>query len=69
VRRRPAPRDRHLKPHKVAGVREAIDAAGATRRYRPYSPDLNPIALRFAKRKAQLHTDAARDTGDRSGRC
>jgi hypothetical protein len=30
--------------HRVAGVREAIEAAGATLRYLPrYSPDLNPI--------------------------
>jgi transposase len=30
--------------HKVAGVREAIEAAGAELRYLPaYSPDLNPI--------------------------
>jgi transposase len=60
----------NLKPHKVAGVREAIEAAGATARYLPtYSPDPNPIALLFAKLKALLRTDADRDTGDRSGRC
>src|SRR5204863_907756 len=36
----------NLKPHKAAGVREAIEAAGATLRYLPpYSPDLNPIEL------------------------
>ena len=34
----------NLPSHKVAGVREAIEAAAATLRYLPaYSPDLNPI--------------------------
>ena len=34
--------------HKVAGVGEAIRAAGASLRYLPqYSPDLNPIELVF----------------------
>jgi transposase len=34
----------YLPTHKVKGVREAIEAAGATLRYLPqYSPDLNPI--------------------------
>jgi len=34
----------HLKAHQVAGVREAIETAGATLRYLPrYSPDLDPI--------------------------
>jgi transposase len=32
----------NLRAHKVAGVREAIEAAGSTLRYLPqYSPDLN----------------------------
>jgi transposase len=52
----------NLKPHKVAGVREAIEAAGATLRYLPpYSPDLNPIELLFAKLKALLRKAAERD--------
>ena len=52
----------NLKPHKVAGVREAIEAAGATRRYLPpYSPDLNPIELLFAKLKALLRKAAERE--------
>jgi hypothetical protein len=35
--------------HRVEGVREAIEAAGATLRYLPpYSPDLNPIELSCA---------------------
>ena len=40
----------NLRTHKVDGVREAIEAAGATVRYLPaYSPDLNPIEQAFAK--------------------
>jgi len=47
--------------HKVAGVREAIERAGATVRYLPaYSPDLNPIEQAFAKLKAALRKAAAR---------
>jgi transposase len=43
----------NLASHKVAGVREAIEAAGAELRYLPpYSPDFNPIELAFAKLKA-----------------
>jgi transposase len=45
----------NLKPHKAAGVREAIEAAGAKVLYLPpYSPDLNPIEMAFAKLKAML---------------
>jgi transposase len=45
----------HLPVHKVAGVAEAIEAAGATLIYLPkYSPDLNPIELAFSKLKAHL---------------
>jgi len=51
----------NLKPHKAKGVREAIEAAGATVRYLPpYSPDLNPIELAFAKLKALLRKAAER---------
>ena len=54
----------NLKAHKVKGVREAIEAAGAQLRYLPpYSPDLNPIEQAFAKLKALLRT-AARRTVD-----
>ena len=43
----------NLRAHKVAGVQRAIQAAGATLWYLPpYSPDLNPIELCFAKLKA-----------------
>ena len=45
----------NLPAHKVAGVREAIEARGATLRYLPkYSPDLNPIEMPFSKLKAHL---------------
>ena len=45
----------NLASHKVAGVREAIEARGASVRYLPpYSPDLNPIEQVFAKLKALL---------------
>jgi transposase len=51
----------NLPSHKVAGVREAVEAAGATLRYLPpYSPDLNPIEQVFAKLKALLRSEAAR---------
>src|SRR5258708_6371555 len=41
--------------HKVAGVREGIEAVGAELRYLPkYSPDLNPIEMSFSKLKAFL---------------
>lgn len=39
----------NLSSHKVAGVREAIEARGAELRYLPpYSPDYNPIEQVFA---------------------
>ncbi len=45
----------NLSSHKVQGVREAIEAAGARVEYLPpYSPDLNPIEQVFAKLKALL---------------
>jgi transposase len=51
----------NLRPHKVDGVRQAIEAVGATLRYLPaYSPDLNPIEQAFAKLKAALRKGAAR---------
>jgi transposase len=51
----------NLSSHKVAGVREAIAAAGATLRLLPaYSPDLNPIEQAFAKLKALLRGRAMR---------
>jgi transposase len=51
----------NLAAHKVAGVREAITAAGASTLYLPpYSPDLNPIEQLFSKLKALLRKAAAR---------
>ncbi len=51
----------NLPAHKVSGVKEAIEAAGATRLFLPsYSPDFNPIEQAFAKLKAQLRKVAAR---------
>jgi transposase len=47
--------------HKVAGVREAIEAARASLRYLPqYSPDLNPIELVFHPLKTRLRKAAER---------
>lgn len=54
----------NLPAHKVAGVREAIRAAGASLLYLPaYSPDLNPIEQFFAKLKALLRKAATRTRG------
>ena len=51
----------NLAAHKVAGVRRAIEAAGASLVYLPpYSPDLNPIELVFSKLKWLLRTAATR---------
>jgi transposase len=51
----------NLAAHKVAGIREAIAAVGASILYLPpYSPDLNPIEQLFAKLKALLRKAAAR---------
>ena len=45
----------NLPAHKVSGVKQAIEAAGATRLLLPpYSPDFNPIEQAFAKLKALL---------------
>ena len=51
----------NLSSHKVAGVREAIEAAGASLLYLPpYSPDMNPIELAFSKLKRLLREAATR---------
>ncbi len=51
----------NLGSHKGAGVRPAIEAAGASLLYLPpYSPDFNPIENAFAKLKSALRTAAAR---------
>ena len=55
----------NLSSHKVAGVREAIEAVGAKLIYLPpYSPDLNPIELAFAKFKTGLRKAAERTVDD-----
>lgn len=55
----------NLPAHKVAGVRQAIEAAGATLLYLPpYSPDFNPIEMAFSKLKAMLRKAAARTLDD-----
>jgi transposase len=49
----------NLLAHKVADVRELIEARGATLKYLPpYSPGLNPIEQVFAKLKAPLRMAA-----------
>ena len=51
----------NLPAHKVTGVRQAIEKAGANLLYLPpYSPDFNPIELAFSKLKALLRKAAAR---------
>ena len=51
----------NLPAHKVGGVREMVEAAGARLLYLPpYSPDFNPIEQAFAKLKALLRKAAAR---------
>ena len=51
----------NLPSHKVQGVQQAIEAKNATLVYLPpYSPDLNPIELVFAKLKGALRTAAER---------
>ena len=55
----------NLPAHKVAGVRQAIEAAGAQLLYLPpYSPDFNPIEMAFSKLKAMLRKAAARTVDD-----
>jgi transposase len=51
----------NLGSHKVTGVAEAVQAAGAQLRYLPpYSPDYNPIEQVFAKLKTLLRKAAKR---------
>jgi transposase len=55
----------NLGSHKGAGVRRAIEAAGASLLYLPpYSPDFNPIEQAFAKLKAMLRNAAERTRDD-----
>ena len=51
----------NLPAHKAAGIRDAIERAGATLRFLPpYSPDFNPIENAFSKLKALLRAKAER---------
>ena len=51
----------NVSSHKVAGIEEAIRAAGAHLLYLPpYSPDYNPIEQVFSKLKTLLRKAAAR---------
>ena len=54
----------NLATHKVAGVREAIEGAGAQLLYLPpYSPDFNPIENLWSKVKQILRSLAPRSSG------
>lgn len=54
----------NLSAHKVAGIRDAIEAQDAKLLYLPpYSPDFNPIENAFAKLKANLRKAAERTVG------
>jgi len=51
----------NLSSHKVDGVRQLIERAGAEVMYLPpYSPDLNPIEKAWAKLKQRLRSNMAR---------
>ena len=51
----------NLQPHKAKGVREMIEAVGATLMYLPpYSPDFNPIENMWSKVKQHPRSAAAR---------
>jgi transposase len=55
----------NLSSHKVAGVKEAIEAKGATRLFLPpYSPDFSPIEQVFSKLKAWLRKVGKRTLAD-----
>jgi transposase len=58
----------NLSTHKIPSVGLLISACGATVRYLPpYSPDLNPIEMAFAKLKAHLRQAAARTLPELQG--
>ena len=51
----------NLPAHKITGVRQAIEGAGARLIYLPpYSLDFNPFEMAFSKLKAALRKAAAR---------
>ena len=55
----------NLASHKVAGLREFIERAGATPLYLPpYNPTFNPIKMAFSKLKTMLGKAAVRTKDD-----
>ena len=59
----------NLATHKVAGVREAIEAVGARLLYLPpYSPDFNPIENMWSKIKQALRSLSPRNQTGIAGR-
>ncbi len=55
----------NVQAHKVSGIRERVEAAGARLLYLPpYSPEFNLIEQIFAKLKALLRSAAARTVPD-----
>jgi transposase len=55
----------NLSSHKVSGVKEAIESVGAKVLYLPpYSPDLNPIEMVFAKLKMLIRKSKQRNVED-----
>jgi len=55
----------NLSCHRGAGIREAVEACGASIRYLPpYSPDLNPIEQMFAKLKSLMRKYSPRELTD-----
>ena len=51
----------NLPAHKVVGIKEASNEAGAQLQYLPHdSPDFNPIEMAFSKLKAHLRAKAER---------
>jgi transposase len=55
----------NLSTHKLQNVSRLLSARGVGLRYLPpYSPDLNPIEMAFAKLKAHLRQAAARNLDD-----
>jgi len=51
----------NLQAHKASGVKQAVEAAGASLVYLPpYSPDFNPIENMWSKIKSHLRRLAAR---------
>lgn len=60
----------NLPCHKVAGVAEAIQRAGAQLVYLPpYSPDLNPIEQVFSKAKAEIRKRKPRTVAETESLC